>query len=491
MKVRMGLVGVFSIALVMAGCGTTGQNINGASPLSGAYYTRQDAEHDREIALARREAELERLKRQEAEWRAKEAEYKAQKAQEEAEKAKRDAQRERTVEKQPPAAGRELGPQDFSSYAEYREYVDGRNGTPARVLKGTSNAYDADGDRYSDGQRGASARAGSYTGGQQGNTTVNNYYIDRPAQRYEPMSWDYWYDRPSYSYLVTFDPWFNYSYRIYCDWYGPCYWGYGYSPYFYAYPSIWTYDYYGYWGYPYVRHSAWSSGYYWGYNDGYREGYYYGGGYTPQASVPVAPRQVDGVRVPRAASMSGYGRAQRSASYASEGRSRTQGASVGYYGSGDYNSDSYRQGVNSVRTRTRAGDVTPVYGSRDVDGAVVAPVNPSGYGPRTRTRASSTAPKEPRSEYTPVEPPVAPSSQPERDGGTRTRVRTVAPAGEPVVQPSPRASAWGSDPAPAPRTRTRTPEAAPAPSYNSAPVASPGSDGPARSGGTTTRTRTR
>lgn len=505
MKVREGLLGMVGIALVMAGCGTTGQNMNGASPLSGAYYTRQDAEHDREVAQARREAELERQKRQEAEWRAQEAEYKAQKAQKEAEKAKKDAQRELAVEKQRAEEIRELGPEDFNSYAEYREYIDNRNGSVVRISKNGKNSYAVDEDRYDAGRRGTPTYSERYSDAQ-GATTVNNYYMDNPAQRYDIISWNYWYDRPSYSYIVTFDPWFNIRYRIYRDWYSPFYWGYVYDPFAYYYPTRWAYDYYGYyynyygyWGYPYNRHSAWHNGYYWGYNDGYRDGYYYGGGYAPQASIAVAPRQADGVRAPRAASMSGYGRAQRSTTYTGASRTRAQSVTPSYTGSGEYGSTSRQHGANASRTRTRVGDAAPTYQSNNAGDLGSAPTYSGSYGTRTRTRAESTVPSAQQPTYSsPAEAPSYPTpAQPFPSRGTRTRTRTEPPSSTPVVQPTPSYSAPApsapapkSSPAPAPRTRTRTSYSQPTPSY-SAPSSSPSSSPSTRGSGTPSRTRTR
>ena len=497
MKARWWTLGLISVSLVMAGCGIAGQGISGASPVNGSYYTQEDAAHDREVALARREAELERLKRREAEQRAAEAERKAQRAQADAARVKEKAAQEAAAAQQKQEEARELGPEDFDSYAEYREYVDNRNAGVKRPARRETSSYSDGESRYDNNRSSSPVYSERYSDGR-GSTTVNNYYIETPSQRYASASWNYWYGRPSYSYIVTFDPWFNVRYSVYRDWYDPYYFGYAYDPFCSPYPMRWTYEmyaydyyygYYGYYGYPYGRGQAWRNGYYWGYNDGYRDGYYNGGGYVPQASIP-SPRRVEGVRSPRAASMSGYGRAQRSATAGV--RSRAQSVAPGYSSPDGYGSSS--MGRNGMATRTRATDAAPAYSNRDAGSDMNAPATRgANRGTATRTRATSTTPSVSRPTYTPQAPSTSyPDNRSNQNVGTRTRTRSESPSSRVNYQPAPSAPRSTTS-APATRTRTTTPS--PSPSYTPSPAPSYSAPAPSSSpstrNGTATRTRTR
>mgnify|MGYP007124795615 FL=1 len=173
MEKRWWIFGMGAIALVAAGCGVVGQGGGGASPMGSSYYTQQDAAHDRELELAQREAELERQKRLEAERRAAEAERKAREAQDAAAKsaAKEKPRREDVA---PQQGGRALGPEDFSSYAEYREYIDALDQGGARPQKAKTDSYAEKTNRYRDGQPDNPTYTERYSD-RQGGTTINNY----------------------------------------------------------------------------------------------------------------------------------------------------------------------------------------------------------------------------------------------------------------------------------------------------------------------------
>ena len=502
MEKRWWIFGMGAIALVAAGCGVVGQGGGGASPMGSSYYTQQDAAHDRELELAQREAELERQKRLEAERRAAEAERKAREAQDAAAKsaAKEKPRREDVA---PQQGGRALGPEDFSSYAEYREYIDALDQGGARPQKAKTDSYAEKTNRYRDGQPDNPTYTERYSD-RQGATTINNYYVESPARRYEASAWNYWGSRPSYSYIVTFDPWFNVRYLVYRDWYDPFYYRtYWYDPFYAPYGYSWGYGYYsydryyGYWAYPYER-NAWGNGYYWGYNDGYHDGYYGGGYYLPsQAAVPSL-RRADGVRAPQAvSSMSGYGRAQRSASAVFDARSRSQGAERGFEGDNSYVPSAEARGGVAPRTRTRAEDAAPSYGDMG-GGAVHATTSRGTYegGTGTRTRVRDASPEEVRQPS--YSDPTPPSSSPSRadvggNGGVRTRTRAESSPEGMVSRPSaPSPSRSSASPTPATRTRVSSSSRVSSPAPSGSERASSGSSSSAAEGsGSATRTRTR
>ena len=279
------------------------------SPYSDTYINKASLQKEAEQAKKQRELEEQRQLEYEK-W------YKEQQA---AQNAANNQPPQETTKK----------PEDFASYAEYREYLDGLG---QRTKQNASNATASQGIQQ-----------------QQSGSVVNNYYVNtQPQQNPQVVTtsvvYDPFWDSPSVTMGLFFDPWYMTSYRVryYRYWRDP----------FWDYP--WSYSYYG-WNYdPW----GWSNSYNRGFRDGYMAGSYdygyypylppyYGGYYTPPSiSIPREPT-VYGVRRASTSSMSGYGQVQRSATAQTV---RAQSNTDGYYRN------------NTVQT-TRNADYTPTYTS--------------------------------------------------------------------------------------------------------------------------------
>lgn len=279
------------------------------SPYSDTYINKASLQKEAEQAKKQRELEEQRQLEYEK-W------YKEQQA---AQNAANNQPPQETIKK----------PEDFASYAEYREYLDGLG---QRTKQNTNNTTSSQGIQQ-----------------QQSGSVVNNYYVNtQPQQGSQVVTtsvvYDPFWDSPSVTMGLFFDPWYMTSYRVryYRYWRDP----------FWDYP--WSYSYYG-WNYdPW----GWSNSYNRGFRDGYMAGSYdygyypylppyYGGYYTPPSiSIPREPT-VYGVRRASTSSMSGYGQVQRSATAQTV---RAQSNTDGYYRN------------NTVQT-TRNADYTPTYTS--------------------------------------------------------------------------------------------------------------------------------
>jgi len=282
------------------------------SPYSDTYINKASLQKEAEEVKKQRELEAQR-----------QLEYeKWYKEQQEAQKVTNNQPQKETIKK----------PEDFASYAEYREYLDGLG---QRTKQNVNNTTTSQGNQQ-----------------QQGGTVVNNYYVNTPPQQSQQVVttsvvYDPFWDSPSVTMGLFFDPWYMTSYRV--RYYRSSY--YWRDP-FWDYP--WAYSYYG-WNY--YDPWGWSNSYNRGFRDGYMAGSYdygyypylppyYGGYYTPPSiSIPREPT-VYGVRRASTSSMSGYGQVQRSASAQTL---RAQSNTDGYY-------------RNTVQT-TRNADYTPTYTS--------------------------------------------------------------------------------------------------------------------------------
>ncbi len=259
----------FLLALGVALLAATPFGASAQSPYSDTYFNRASLKKEAEDAKAQREAE-----------EARQREYE-----------------EALATSQAPVKEEIKKPEDFASYAEYREYLDGlgkRTTTTASSVSKTTQ---------SSTQTTASG------------TVVNNYYVntDPIPTTTTTVVYDPWWDSPSLTMALFFDPWYCTSYRV--RYYRPSY-SYWYDPFWH---SPWGWSYWGgySWNYGWGYNHGYGNGYRDGYWDGYRDGYYDGGyGYYIPPQPPLrAPRErVIGAPMPSTtASMSGYGRVQRSA----------------------------------------------------------------------------------------------------------------------------------------------------------------------------------
>jgi len=277
------------------------------SPYSDTYISKSSLQKEAEQAKKQRELEAQRQLEYEK-W------YKEQQA---AQATSQNQLQQETIKK----------PEDFASYAEYREYLDGLG---QRTKQNANVATSSQGIQQ-----------------QQSGSVVNNYYVNTQPQNnqqvvttsvvYDPF-WDY----PSVTMGLFFDPWYMTTYRV--RYYRPSY--YWRDP-FWDYPLGYSYyDWHSHWG--------WSN-YDRGFRDGYMAGsydygyypYYHGGYYIPPALSIPHETVVYGARRPSTSSMSGYGQVQRSATAQSV---RAQSNTDGYYR------------TNTVQT-TRNADYMPTYTS--------------------------------------------------------------------------------------------------------------------------------
>lgn len=266
-------------AFAAAGCAMGGLGLTSQNAYSDTYYNASDASRDAERAAQ------ERIEAEKAEQQMRLAE---------AQRAKELAEQEA---KQPKATSttRVLGPNDFDTYQEYRDYVDRLGESKRKPANSTSETSAA----------------------QPNNTqasVVNNYYIGSSNTPYEPacVTTSYvYYETPSLWWDVLFDPWFCVSYRRHYSWW-PYYYGYYgsyYDPYWHYAWSPWPYH---------SPYHHWYGGYWDGYHQGWYDGYYGGwyGGYWESYPVPPVYQSNDRIQLSRSSemsSMSSYGRAQRSA----------------------------------------------------------------------------------------------------------------------------------------------------------------------------------
>jgi len=291
------------------------------SPYADTYINKSSLQKEAERAKKQRELEEQRQR-----------DYEKWYNEQQAEKAKEEGRVQQETMKKP---------EDFSSYAEYREYLDGLG-------------------QHSKPKTSQSASSQSVQQHQQSGSVVNNYYVNSQSQgsyvstysqggsqqvvTTTTVVYDPFWDSPSVTMGLFFDPWYMTTYRV--NYYPPTH---------YWYDPFWNYP----WGYSYYN---WNSPWCWGnsYNRGFRDGYiagsydygyyphYYGGGYyvPPTISIPREPT-VYGVRRSSTSSMSGYGQVQRSATAQS---ARTQSNTDGYY-------------RTSTVQSTRGADYMPTYTS--------------------------------------------------------------------------------------------------------------------------------
>jgi len=194
------------------------------SPYSDTYINKASLQKEAEEVKKQRELEAQR-----------QLEYeKWYKEQQEAQKVTNNQPQKETIKK----------PEDFASYAEYREYLDGLG---QRTKQNVNSANTSQGNQQ-----------------QQGGTVVNNYYVNTPPQQSQQVVttsvvYDPFWDSPSVTMGLFFDPWYMTSYRV--RYYRSSY--YWRDP-FWDYP--WAYSYYG-WNY--YDPWGWSNSY----NRGFRDGY--------------------------------------------------------------------------------------------------------------------------------------------------------------------------------------------------------------------------
>ena len=259
-------------------------------------------------------------------------EAEAAKAQREAEEVREREYREALAASSTPVREEIKKPEDFNTYAEYREYLDGLGKRTSSKATNSSSAT-----QQTSSQTTASG------------TVVNNYYVNtEPTVQSVCVEYDPWWDLTM---GLFFDPWYCTSYRV--RYYRPSY-SYWYDPFVYD-PWRWNYwgGYYNSWNYGWNYKHGYGNGYAHGYWDGYRDGYYDGGYgyYAPQHPLYVPRERIVGASMPSTnASMSGYGRVQRSAT-------AQQARTDSYY----RNSMTTRRD-DGIQSSTR-GDYTPNYTS--------------------------------------------------------------------------------------------------------------------------------
>lgn len=467
MKRLQFILWVLPLSSLLLGCASLGSG--GYNGRSDVYYTQAEAKHDAEVEQLREQKE-------QAEREAAQAKRELEQQKEATRRAEQEAQYQRDLaqqskQNQVPTTQEALGPEDFDSYAEYRDYVD-RGHSVRNSKQNTSSRY-TDGDNNPSSYSSTPQRQDNYYYQQQGQqqpATVNNYYVNTLSTS------GYYYanycDYPDYAMIVTFDPWVYASYR-YRRWYDVP-WRYS----WYGWDSYWCrYDYAYYYGvpyrygYPYYPNSsyAWGvdDGYRWGYQDGFYDGYHWGNGSTPSYQPPIrnnTRRTEYAGKRPDMATMAGYGRNTRSVASLSTPRTYTSGEPM----------DGATRGVN---TRTRSQRVpNPSYDSGDTRGNVPS----NGSNTRTeRVPRPTTTPSEPtRTDYNPsntrtqrVPRPTTTPSEPTRTDYNPSPTRTQR-VPRPTTTPSqPQPSNYNnsgntrtqrvSAPAPAPS------QPAPAPSNNS------------------------
>lgn len=259
-------------------------------------------------------------------------EAEAAKAQREAEEIREREYREALAASSTPVREEIKKPEDFNTYAEYREYLDGLGKRTSSKATNSSSVT-----QQTSSQTTASG------------TVVNNYYVNtEPSVQSVYVEYDPWWDLTM---GLFFDPWYCTSYRV--RYYRPSY-SYWYDPFVYD-PWRWNYwgGYYNSWNYGWNYKHGYGNGYAHGYWDGYRDGYYDGGYgyYAPQPPLYVPRERIVGASMPSTnASMSGYGRVQRSAT-------AQQARTDSYY----RNSMTTRRD-DGIQSSTR-GDYTPNYTS--------------------------------------------------------------------------------------------------------------------------------
>ncbi len=375
---------VLPLSILLGGCASLSGG--GSNSRSDVYYTRAEAQHDAEIEQLREQKE-------QAEREAAQAKRELLRQQEATRRAEQEAQRQRELAQQAletPTDGSQeiLGPEDFDSYAQYRDYLDkgyavrtSKQATPASYSDNSSTSYNSAPQRHDS----------YYYQSEQQPTTVNNYYLSPSDGGYYATSY---YDYPDYALIVTFDPWVYASYRS-RRWYDMP-WRYS----WYAWDSYWWrcdyaylygYPYYGYpyYGSPYYPSSsyAWGAydGYRWGYHDGFYDGYNWGGGSTPSYQPPIrnnTQRTVYTGQRPEMASMAGYGRQTRSVTSLANPPMHTSGAPI----------DGATRG-SSTRTRTQRV-VNPAYSNQNTQADLPA----TGYNTRTqRVSRPTSTPSQPAS----------------------------------------------------------------------------------------------
>lgn len=405
MKTRTFALIISAIIAFYTSCATTGLGLSHSNVYSDAYYTREDAAKEAAAAKAHNEALRE-----------------AQVAAERQRQADAAAAKSESPDTQtPPAAqSRTLGPEDFATYQEYREYLDNAS------RQGSGNTAPQQGNGTQASQKGTATNPHAMPNQGAATQVTNNYYYTQPAPS-SVVYTSYW-DSPSYAWTVTFDPWYCTTYRVrYASWphhthvyyYDRPYWTYPYPPYSYA------------WHYPY---GSWSydHGYYDGFHDGFYSGYYAGGGYHRSQHTIINQREIFVGRRPQSTAMSNYGRIQRSPqgqvqssaeypSVRSQGNhgyttrtttrysgsndrsaaTRTGGSYTPSYTSPDQgNTRRYNDGVRTSVTPTRTSTRTEVY--------TQTPSAPSNYTPSPTTRTSTST----RSSYSPSSQSASPSSSP-------------------------------------------------------------------------------
>ncbi|PIE84223.1 MAG: hypothetical protein CSA07_03200 [Bacteroidia bacterium] len=236
-------IGLIIVGTLVISCATNRSAISSSSPYADIYYgssrAKQDSAQAHQARLAREKAQREEQERREK------ARIAAEK-----ERARRDSLR---------AEEKLLEPKDFSSYAEYREYIDahGEN-TPATASPSAESSPVE--------QRPIGSSTGSLQGASGSKTVVNNYYLNEPF--YTPD-----YTPPSYSstrLLMSLEPGFHIRWDIAeTIHYRPRYrWVY-YPPWPRVYYPIYRPEFYDPWGIP--RYDPWYDPWY----DGWYEAYPY------------------------------------------------------------------------------------------------------------------------------------------------------------------------------------------------------------------------
>ncbi|MGP1363278.1 MAG: hypothetical protein ACTTKZ_06305 [Bacteroides sp.] len=316
----------FSIALVLA----LGHGVAIAqSPYDDTYVNKSSIKKNAEQAKRQREIEEQRQKEYE-QWA-------------NSQNTKKDSERGQggTAVKRP---------EDFASYAEYREYLDGL-GQPSRSTVTHQNTQESS-------QQGATVinqYIVSQTPATTSTTTIvhdpyhNSYYNSYYNSCYNTCCntyYDPFWDSPSLTMSIFFDPW-------YC------------STYHYSYPSHTPHIWYDPW-YDYGWYDPWWSSSY-SYKRGFRDGYI-AGRYSHNYYYPYYPQYYDGgtlyipservvygARRSSTSSMAGYGQVQRSAT--AQQYVRMQGNGNSYYRTSDQGS----QNTNNSSHYNPTRDYTPTY----------------------------------------------------------------------------------------------------------------------------------